>query len=78
MFPFNYFYCFNMFLFLSSNSVSGNLTEPSPKPNKEQAYLTGIGLKNEKKALLLDIEKVIMDEDINVISEEVKQWKQHK
>ena len=40
-----------------------------------EAYLMGIGMKNEKKALLLNIEKVIMDEDFNTISEEVKQWK---
>lgn len=39
------------------------------------AYLMGIGMKNNKKALLINIEKVIMDDDLNSISEEVKQWK---
>lgn len=39
------------------------------------AYLMGIGLKNDKKALLINIEKIIMDDDFNTISEEVKQWK---
>ena len=39
------------------------------------AYLMGIGTKNNKKSLLVNIEKVIMDDDLNSISEEVKQWK---
>lgn len=36
------------------------------------AYLMGIGMKNNKKALLINIEKVIMDDELNSISEEVK------
>lgn len=43
--------------------------------NIPDAYLKGIGLKNTKKSLLLDIEKVIMEDDMQTISEEVKQWK---
>lgn len=39
------------------------------------AYLMGIGTKNNKKSLLVNIEKVIMDGEFNSISEEVKQWK---
>ena len=39
------------------------------------AYLMGIGTKNNKKSLLVNIEKVIMDDELNSISEEVKQWK---
>lgn len=38
------------------------------------AYLMGIGTKNNKKSLLVNIEKVIMDDELNSISEEVKQW----
>ena len=36
------------------------------------AYLMGIGTKNNKKSLLVNIEKVIMDDELNSISEEVK------
>ena len=39
------------------------------------AYLKGIGRKNNKKSLLIDIEKVVMEEDINMIAKEVTQWK---
>ena len=39
------------------------------------AYLKGIGRKNNKKSLLIDIEKVVMEEDIHMISKEVTQWK---
>ena len=38
-------------------------------------YLMGIGTKNNKKSLLVNIEKGIMDDELNSISEEVKQWK---
>lgn len=38
------------------------------------AYLMGIGTKNNKKSLLVNIEKVVMDDELNSISEEVKQW----
>lgn len=40
------------------------------------AYLIGIGRKNDKKSLLLNIEKVIMEDDIHTISKEVNQWKE--
>ncbi|MBE5934708.1 MAG: purine-binding chemotaxis protein CheW [Lachnospiraceae bacterium] len=40
------------------------------------AYLMGIGRKNNKKSLLLDIEKVVLEDEISAISREVSQWKQ--
>jgi purine-binding chemotaxis protein CheW len=40
-----------------------------------EAYLDGIGRKNGKKSLLLSIEKVIIEDDINVMTKEVEQWK---
>ena len=40
------------------------------------AYLMGIGRKNNKKSLLLDIEKVVMEDDISMLSREVSQWNQ--
>lgn len=39
------------------------------------AYLKGIGRKNNKKSLLLDIEKVVLEDEIHLISKEVSQWK---
>lgn len=52
-----------------------NISEP-PKVmgNIPGSYLMGIGKKNNRKSLLLNIEKVILEDDINVISKEVKQW----
>ena len=56
-----------------------NISEP-PKVigNIPGAYLMGIGKKNGKKSLLLNIERVILEDDISVISKEVKQWKKQK
>lgn len=42
------------------------------------AYLMGISKKNNKKSLLLNIEKVILEDDMSVISKEVRQWQKQK